>query len=61
MMYLVNAAAFDARWEEAYGQEQLRAETFTCRGGGGKNRPHDVFHGTPVSDGRSGGGISQKL
>ena len=33
MMYLVNAAAFDARWEEAYGQEQLRAETFTCRGG----------------------------
>ena len=30
MMYLVNALAFDAAWESAYEEHQVRPQTFTC-------------------------------
>ena len=44
MMYLVNAAAFDAGWEEAYGQDQLREETFTCQNG--EEKPVTMMYST---------------
>jgi serpin B len=33
VMYLVNALAFDAAWESAYEEHQVRPQTFTCADG----------------------------